>query len=73
MIKPLLCIRRRSKYMTEVNTLSFFNHFSRLRSYRSKLCETENLKFHTGAFNRKKIIKIKSFFKIFTSELLSQR
>lgn len=59
--------------MTEVNTLSFFNHFSRLRSYQNKLYETENSKFHIGAFCRKKIIKIKSFFKLFTSELLSQR
>lgn len=56
--------------MTEVNTLSFFDHFSRLRSYQNKL--RENLEFHIGAFIRKKIIKIKSFFKIFTSELLSR-
>lgn len=56
--------------MTEVNTLSFFDHFLRLRSYQNKL--RENLEFHIGAFIRKKIIKIKSFFKIFTSELLSR-
>lgn len=58
--------------MTEVNTLSFFDHFSSVRSYQNKLCETENSKFHIGTFSRKKIIKMKSFFKIFTSELLSR-